>query len=87
MFNLNKKSKFKYRSTEFCSILSESCSFSVKTDKIIAVCGSIWAVAIILKNNSLQQNIEKKRTMNYFIFGTELHCEVTDRYLHLPPVH
>ena len=35
-------------------------SFSIKTDKIIDVCGFIWAVAIILKNNSLQQHIEKK---------------------------
>ena len=34
-------------------------SFSVKTDTIIAVCGSIWAVAIILKDNGSQQHIEK----------------------------
>ena len=33
--------------------------FSVKTDKII-VCGSIWAVAIILKNNISQQHGKKE---------------------------
>ena len=31
---------------------------------LIAVCGSIWVVAIILTNNSSQQRIEK-RTKNY----------------------
>ena len=32
-------------------------SFSVKTEKIIAACGFIWVVALILKNNSLNKEL------------------------------
>ena len=49
--------------TWFLNILSEICSFSVEIDQIIAVCGSIRAVAIILKIIS-HSNILKKK-MNY----------------------
>jgi len=40
----------------------EKSYISLPADKINAVCGSIWAVAIILKNNSSQQHMEK----NYY---------------------
>ena len=55
----NKKIK-RHSNGESRQIVHLMHSFSVKTDKIIAVCGSIWAVAIILKNNSSQQHIIKK---------------------------
>lgn len=36
---------------------SDAFSFSVKTDKIIPVCGSIWAImAIFKKNNNMGKN-------------------------------
>ena len=49
-------------------------SFSVKTDRIIAVCGSIRAVAIILKSNSLQQHIEKQTNYELVYFRN---CELS----------
>ena len=57
--------------TWLCSILSESCSFSVKTDKIIAVCG-LWQSFSKIKACS---NIYGKHDLVHF-----WNCELSSKF-------